>query len=328
MTTATRTIVMTGVTRGLGRFAAIQMLEDAPDLHLAVILRGDDGEAVTGDLYSASGNPNVSTVRAEPASMDSVRAAATTLKTQLDSGALPPLHGFVGNAGRQFTNATQRTIDGFEPTFAINVLANHLLIRELEDRFAPSARIVVTTGDTHFGDFAHTGGMVPAPHWSDPERLARPGAFANAETANAGRMAYSTSKLGVIYLVHALAGRLPMGVTVYSYNPGLVPGTGLARDRGPVARFAWRTIMRGLAFTPVAVRPEVAGANLAAAAISPTSGESGAYINRTRVESSSPESYSPAHEDELWEAADRLTGIGTPARGSSQSAPLEPAGAV
>lgn len=64
MAEPTRTIVMTGATRGIGRFAAIHLLRDAPDLHLALIVRSPDGRAVIDDLAAASGNRNVSTVTA------------------------------------------------------------------------------------------------------------------------------------------------------------------------------------------------------------------------------------------------------------------------
>lgn len=309
MTQATRTIVMTGASRGFGRFAAIDLLRGAPDLHLALIVRSRDCQAFLDEIASASGNTNVSAVTADLSSLISIRSATAALVARLDATELPPLHGFVGNAGLQFTNATQVTPDGFEATFAVNVLANHLLIRELMGHFVPPARIVLTSSDTHFGDFAHTGGMVPAPRWSDTERLSRPGTFARPETMDAGLTAYSTSKLGVIYLVHELVRRFPAGVTAYSFNPGLVPGTGLARDRGPITRFAWRTLMRAMVVTPIASRPSTAGANLAAAAIGPTLGENGAYINRRRAERSSNESYDRAREDELWDTADRLCGI-------------------
>lgn len=311
MTQATKTIVMTGASRGIGRFAAIHMLRDAPDLHLALVVRSSDNRAFLDGIATASGNHNVSAVTADLASLASIRAATATIGARLEASDLPPLHGFVGNAGLQFQNATQVTPDGFEPTFAVNVLANYQLIHDLRDRFVPPARIVLTTSETHFGDFAHTGGMMPAPLWSDAERLVRPGTIAHPETPRAGGIAYSTSKLGVIYLVHELARRLPAGVTVYSFNPGLVPGTGLARDRGPIARFAWRTIMPALAITPIASRPSGAGANLATAAIGPTPGENGAYINRARAERSSDESYDLAREAELWDTADRLCGIGS-----------------
>ncbi len=307
MPRATRTIVMTGATRGIGRFAAIRMLREAPDLHLVVVARSSSTRSVVDDLVQASGNRNVSAVSADLATLSSIREAAAAIRTELDNRTLPPLHGFVGNAGLQFMNQIHVTVDGFEETFAVNVLANHLLLRELADHFVPPARIVVTTSDTHFGDFAHNTGLVPAPRWDNPEQLAKPGTFKNANTPTAGGAAYSTSKLGVIYLVHALARRLPTGVTAYSFNPGLVPGTNLARDRGPLARIAFRAIMPALAFTPIASWPNVAGANLAEAAIGPVPGDSGAYINRTRAESSSPESYDSAREEELWNVAERLS---------------------
>jgi len=85
----------------------------------------------------------------------------------------------------------------------------------------------------HFGDFKHNAGLVPAPRWEDPERLAAPGTDSASEKTCTGRRGYATSKLAVVYLTHALARRLPWGVSVFSFNPSLVPSTGLARDAGP-----------------------------------------------------------------------------------------------
>ncbi|MBA2598970.1 MAG: SDR family NAD(P)-dependent oxidoreductase [Chloroflexia bacterium] len=308
MTQPTRTVLMTGATRGIGRAAAIHMLRDAPDLHLAVLARGD-GQRVVDDLTAASGNTSVSAVAGDLASLGCVRAAAATLRSRLEDGTLPPLRGIVGNAGIQRRASKQPTVDGLEPTFAVNVLAHHLLIRELADLLRAPARIVLTTSDTHFGDFKHTAGLIPAPRWSSAERLAsstEPGGMGGGLD---GPTAYSTSKLGVVSLVHALAGRLPAGVDVYSFNPSLVPGTDLARDGGRFGAFVFKSIMPRLTFLmPFTSSVDDAGANLAAAAIGPTPGESGSYINKTRTERSSDESYNPDREAELWETADRLTG--------------------
>jgi NAD(P)-dependent dehydrogenase (short-subunit alcohol dehydrogenase family) len=133
----------------------------------------------------------------------------------------------------QCPNALTEGPDGFESTFAVNVLANHLFVRLLEDRFVAPAPIVITASDTHFGDFRHNMGMVPGPVWRSPEALARTGAFAEPETTTSGRTAYSTSKLAAIYLVHEYARRLPAGIDVVAYNPGFVPGTDLARNAVP-----------------------------------------------------------------------------------------------
>jgi NAD(P)-dependent dehydrogenase (short-subunit alcohol dehydrogenase family) len=305
-TAPTKTIVMTGATRGLGRVAALKLLRAAPGLHLIVVARSG-GEALAGELREQSGNRNVSSAMADLASLDSIRVAAAGLVSDFASEALPPLVGFVGNAGLQLTTATQATVDGIELTFAVNVLANHALIDALRDQFSAPARIVLTTSDTHFGDFTHNLGMVPGPRWDEPIQLATPGAAKRAERTAAGRTAYSTSKLAVIYLVHALARRLPPGIDAFAFNPGLVPGTGLVREANPLSRFAFRRLLPALTLTPFARSLEGAGADLAAAALAPPRGETGSYINGTRVERSSPESYDVEREETLWHELERLT---------------------
>ncbi|WP_433174340.1 SDR family NAD(P)-dependent oxidoreductase [Actinoallomurus sp. CA-150999] len=295
------TIVMTGATRGIGRVAAECVLRESPDVHLLVVARESSGAQL------GAGGREVSYVAADLGSLESVRSAAAEIRDRLDRGDLPPLRGFVGNAGMQYTNALTEGPDGFESTFAINVLANHLFVRLLEDRFAAPARIVITVSDTHFGDFRHNLGMVPGPVWQSPEVLARTGAFSKPEGTAAGRTAYSTSKLAAIYLVHEYARRLPAGIDVVAYNPGFVPGTGLARNADPVTRFAMRFILPAMALTPFATGRGAAGRHLADVVLGRTKAPTGSYVDRDRVARSSEESYDPQRERELWDAAGRLT---------------------
>ncbi len=299
------TIVMTGASRGIGRAAAEHILRRSPDAHLVVIARGSSGARLTAEL--AEGGRAVSHVPADLASSESVRSAATLIGDRLDRGELPPLRCFVGNAGLQHTNALTETPEGLESTFAVNVLANHLFVRLLQDRFRAPARIVITTSDTHFGDFRHNMGMVPGPAWASPGVLARPGAFAEPGTAAAGRTAYSTSKLATLYLVHAYARLLPAGLEAVAYNPGFVPGTGLARDAGPVARFAMRRVLPVLTLTPLALSREAAGRRLADVALGTIPAPSGSYVDRGRAVRSSDESYDPEREAALLETLDHLT---------------------
>ncbi|MEU5260126.1 SDR family NAD(P)-dependent oxidoreductase [Amycolatopsis sp. NPDC021455] len=289
------TLLMTGASRGLGRIAAEKILRERPDIHLVVTARAG---TLADDLTRSTGNPNVTALTCDLASGRSVRAAAEVLAGRLDSGALPPLHGFIGNAGLQLTSRARATEAGIEPTFAVNVLANHLLVRLLWSRFTAPGRIVLVGSDTHFGDLRHNLGMVPAPRWEPVADLARP--RPDARTATDGRRAYSTSKLTIVYLVHALARRLPDGIDVYTFNPGYVPGTGLVRDAGPAVRFLSRTLLRALTATPLALSAAAAGALLAEAAVGPRPGESGAYIDRHRVTASAPASYDHDREEELW----------------------------
>ncbi|TCP50754.1 short subunit dehydrogenase [Tamaricihabitans halophyticus] len=294
------TIVMTGASRGIGRIAAEHILRQSPDVHLVVVVRESTSTRFGG---------NVSYVEADLNSLRSLRSAAGEIRDRLDRGDLPPLRHFVGNAGIQYTNNLTEGPEGIESTFMVNVLANHVFVRAFEDRFAAGGRMVITVSDTHFGDRKHNMGMVPGPAWDAPGVLARTRAFAEPETAAAGRTAYSTSKLAAIYLVHEYARRLPAGVDVIAYNPGFVPGTGLARNAGPLDRFLMRRVLPILAYTPFGTHRHVAGRCLAEAVLGGTPAPSGCYIDRDKVTSSSAESYHPRREQELWDAAERLIAL-------------------
>ncbi|PAZ15225.1 short-chain dehydrogenase [Streptomyces sp. SA15] len=299
------TIVMTGASRGIGRVAAEQILRQSPDVHLLVVARGSSGAQLAAEL--ATDGHTVSYVAADLGSLQSVRSAATEIRDRLERGDLPPLRGFVGNAGIQYTNALTEGPDGFESTFTVNVLANHLFVRMLRDRFAAPARILITTSDTHFGDFKHNMGMVPGPAWKSPDVLAHTAAFPRPDTAAAGRTAYSTSKLAAIYLVHEYTRRLPAGIDAVAYNSGFVPGTGLARNAGPVSRFAMRHILPLMTLTPFATSRNAAGRYLADVVLGTTKAPTGSYVDRGRAARSSQESYDPQRERELWDAAERFT---------------------
>ncbi|CDR14704.1 SDR family NAD(P)-dependent oxidoreductase [Streptomyces iranensis] len=305
MPAANHTIVMTGASRGIGRVAAEHIVRRSPDAHLLVVARASSGARLAEEL--ATGGHTVSYVPADLGSLQSVRSAATGILDRLEGGDLPPLRGFVGNAGMQYTNALTESPDGFEATFAINVLANHLFVRLLQDHFAAPARIVITVSDTHFGDFKHNMGMVPGPAWNSPDVLARPGAFAKPSGTAGGRTAYSTSKLAAIYLVHEYARRLPAGLDAVAYNPGFVPGTGLARNAGPLSRFAMRRVLPVMALTPFATDRGAAGRYLADVVLGTTPAPTGSYVDRARVARSSEESYDPRRERELWDAVERFT---------------------
>lgn len=298
------TIVMTGATRGIGRVAAARILTGSPGAHLVVLARDGGGAELAREL--GRHDRPVTSIDADLLSMGSVRAAADELAGRLDSGDLPPLRALAGNAGLQYTNNLTRSPDGLEATFAINVLAHHVLIRRLQDHLDRPSRVVITVSDTHFGDLRHNLGMVPAPQWHLPDVLARTGAFANPGTVTAGRTAYSTSKLAAIHLIHEYARRLPPGVDVIGYNPGLVPGTALTRDAGALSRFAMRRVMPLLALTPLATSPGTAGRRLADVVLGRIPTPTGGYVDRDRIAPSSMESYDPEREAELWDALERL----------------------
>ncbi|MGP4049737.1 SDR family NAD(P)-dependent oxidoreductase [Streptomyces sp. 2A115] len=305
----TRTVVMTGASRGIGRVAAQHLLRGRPDLHLVILVRGTDGERLAAELSDDSGNPHITSLRCDLAAFADIRESAQSIRAALDHGDLPPLRGFLGNAGVVLPSARRATADDFEMTFGVNVLANYLLLRLLFDRFTSPARLVITTSEGHFGDFAHTWGTTPPPRWEDVERLASPATGRGSGSTSAGARAYATSKLGVIYLVHALARRLPPGIDVYSYTPGPVTDTGLLRHAGPTVRTLVDIMLRLRRATGSATGPDAAGELLAAAVEGVRPSPTGAYLDRGKDVPSSAESYDVTREEALWHDAARLCGL-------------------
>jgi len=65
--------------------------------------------------------------------------------------------------------------------------------------------------------------------WRDPLELAQPTAAGVPATLESAGIAYSNSKLAILYYAHELQRRAPAGVNVTVYEPGFMPGTGLSR---------------------------------------------------------------------------------------------------
>ena len=301
---APRTMVLTGVSRGFGLETARSVMKRHPQNHYVVLGRGDAAR-LAGELGQEAGAGNVSGIDCDLAFLGQVRHAATEIGDDVDHGRRPPLGGYLGNAGLVMSTADRQTSDGYEMTFGVNVLAHYFLLRLLLPHFAAPARIILTTSDTHFGQFRYTLGATPPPRWQSPDQLAAP----RSEGLQGGSRAYATSKLATIYLTHALARRLPTGVDVYSYNPALVAGTDLFRD----APRPLRVLLNGFFRAQLAVgrgsTPQRAGAVLADAFAGPLPGPTGSYLDRGRATRSSRESYDVPREEELWRTCARLVGL-------------------
>jgi len=187
------------------------------------------------------GQPNRCTVlRLDLASLESIRAFTEGVKT----AALPPLHAIVCNAGVQVVSGIQQTVDGFEMTFGVNHLGHFALLQSLRGLLTTPARIVVVSSGTH-DPSKHTG--MPDPAYTSAAELARPGI--SGDDSDAGRRRYTTSKLCNVLFTYELDRRLDRGahgITVNAFDPGLMPGSGLARDYPPLQRFAWRFLLPAL----------------------------------------------------------------------------------
>ena len=215
-------IVMTGATAGIGLEAAKRLREQA------------DCTLVVGARTPAKLPPALAgAVDARPldlASLASVRALAATVLREA------PFDALVLNAGLQ-CSSLKHSQDGFELTFAVNHLAHYLLARLLATHIKPGGRIVLTASGTH--DPALASG-VPPPHHANAKALAFPELDRDRDKSamTAGLRAYATSKLCNVMTARELAKRLASDrpdLAVMAFDPGLTPGTGLARHHfGPI----------------------------------------------------------------------------------------------
>jgi NAD(P)-dependent dehydrogenase (short-subunit alcohol dehydrogenase family) len=319
-----RTVIVTGGNSGLGYACAHSLLENAsgaPPSHIILAcrnpVRSETAVASLRDQARRIGSfAQVEAMRLDLASLQSVRDFVDEIGRRLDAGNLPPLYALVCNAGVQSGGKLTFTADGFESTFGVNHLAHFLLVNLLLPRFTSPARIVVVASGTH--DPALKTG-VPAPAWNDPVALARGelGPLAvNDSPRNRGQRSYSTSKLANVLFSYELACRLPSGITVNAFDPGLMPGTGLVRDGSVPLRFLWHQILPRIlpllrrAISPNIHTPAESGAALARLALdSSLEGVSGKYFEGIREIPSSTESYDAVRAKELWQASLALTGL-------------------
>lgn len=91
-----------------------------------------------------------------------------------------------------------------------------------------------------------------------------------------------------------------------AFDPGMMPGTGLARTYSAPLRFVWNFVLPALTlFQKNVNRPATSGRRLAALA----SGKMGEYISMGKVFPSSPLSQDRAKARELWDASAEMVGL-------------------
>jgi NAD(P)-dependent dehydrogenase (short-subunit alcohol dehydrogenase family) len=309
-------VLVTGGNSGIGFECARELARAGRDVVIASRDRAASVAAV-GRILAETPGATVSELGVDLGSLASVRALARAIEERD-----VPLAALVCNAGLQST-VLHTSSDGFERTFAVNHLGHFLLVNLLLRRLrahAP-ARIVVVASGVH--DPKLRTGM-PKADVADLATLAatggpRPGAFD-------GRLAYVNSKLCNLWFAYELVRRLAAAdpadgarpLTVNGFDPGLVPGSGLARDYPRPLRLVWDHVLPGVARVLTRVVPSINPADKAGAALArlvldrSLDGVTGAYFpSHTRWEKapSSEASYDVARARALWDESVRLTGL-------------------
>lgn len=302
-TNSSGTVLITGPTGSLGREAVLAMARrpraDRPDL----LLLGRQGPALDSVLAEARAEgATAESIGADLGSLAQVRAAAASARRLVENGTVRPLRALIANAGVTGSTTQALSADGFERTFAVNHLAHAQLITDLVDVFSPPARIILIGSNTYYENiWRRMLGVAPA-EWRDPLDLAD-AAAAPSDVRSAG-VAYSTSKLAILYYAHELQRRAPAGVNVAVFEPGWMPSTGLTREMPQSVK----RLMSAVARIPGVSSPETSGPLLASMAIDPRWSDlrDGAFIVKSEERPVRPFAVDRARELRLWEATDEL----------------------
>ncbi len=226
--TASPTYVIVGASTGLGRATAARLARTH-----RVIVAGRDVERTRAAVPGAAAVLPVD-----------LADLADTHRFARELAALGPIAGLVCNAGGQDSGAPTTTRDGFESTFAVNHLAHFAIVQDLHPAFVPAARVIWigsgTLEPTGAKLFGFRGGR-----YTTAAQLARGEGDPAVSDAQRARDRYATSKLCNLLAMAAVARHAP-ALATFAFDPGLMPGTGLARQQPALARLAWTTIMRPL----------------------------------------------------------------------------------
>lgn len=271
---AGKVCVITGATAGIGRETALGLAELGATV--VIVARDPQKAARTVDEISrATGNGNVESVRADFASLNSVRAAAADIRTRYDA-----IQVLVNNAG---VANKYRTLseDGYELTFAVNHLAPFLLTRELLPLLlagAPSRIVNVSSGAEAYGPI-------------DFDDL-------QSEKGYRGFAVYGKTKLMNVLFTYELASRLSgTGVTANCLHPGTV-ATDMLRQ------LPWWLYAL---ISPFLSTPEQGAETPVFLASSPSvDGVSGGYYEKRKAKRSSRRSYDASARQRLWAISEAL----------------------
>ena len=308
-----KTVIITGGNTGLGYECAKVIAKANNDWHIILASRNKERvNTAAKELIQTTGNQHISGMVVDLASFSSIHHFVD----QFTKSDLPPLHSIICNAGVQFVQGTQATVDGIETTFGVNHLGHFLLVRLLLDQLQDHGSIVVVSSDTH-DPLMKTG--MPAPIYLHPGIMAHPQksdeSLANLSSLNRGQTRYTTSKLCNLYFSYELARRIKKAnrlITVKAFNPGMMPGRGssLSRDYNPILKFMWNNVLPLMRFFRSSIRTtQQSGTDLANLILNKPFSSSGQYFDGPKEIASSKESYDIGRAKELWSWSSNILGL-------------------
>ena len=296
-----KTVLFTGASRGMGRFAATELATLGAEV-LVVGHHQARGQAAVEAIRCTGGSAQF--LRADMGDADQVCALATTVLAR--SG---PVHVLIHSAGGLLP-ADARTREGIDRGFAQNFLGAFLLTRLLEERLLTSApaRVIAVGSSAH--KLLKT---------ADVDALMHPGpADPRMTRSQLGRYqmrSYQTAKLAVTTWVYGLARRWAgRGVTANLLDPGIVKGQMGEQYQGPALMGALMSHVIPFFVAAGMQRGSQQYVRLAADPALATA--SGTYFvsGKEKKQSSSPLSLDPAVQQRIDDAAEAWATPSLPGR--------------
>jgi NAD(P)-dependent dehydrogenase (short-subunit alcohol dehydrogenase family) len=294
----TSSILITGGTQGLGYHTALSLSQTLPSTLIILASRTDPLNSAS-KINTSLKQSNTIYLPLDLSSLSSVRSfAAQFLKT-----GYPPLSALVLNAGIQLPGPTEFTDDKIEKHFAVNHVSHALLTHLLTTHLTPDARIIVVSSGLH--------DPVQGKQWGIISRYSTAANAASGSDEGNGRDRYATSKTANVLWAFALSRHMPPSLqhaTVAAFDPGLMFGTGFARDASWFARMLnvyvlpmftglFRRWVNGNVNTP-----KESGGNLAWLVTSKeVAGKKGVYFEKRGEVNASAQARDEKVQEELWE---------------------------
>ncbi|DAZ96187.1 TPA: hypothetical protein N0F65_012377 [Lagenidium giganteum] len=292
-----RTVLVTGGTSGIG-LECCRTLARQERTRVVVVGRSAERleQALSTIREHAAPDSDVEGEVADLAELASVRSLVNRLIERQER-----LFAVVCNAGVE-SPPQERTVEGFETTFATNHLSHFLLVTALlrANQFEEGrkARVVVVSSGLHDATGKKTASAPDVSSWN---RVAFGG------PGWGGKQAYATSKLCNILFGYELERRFADQVEVFMYSPGLVPDTGLFRNHSAVGWWIVKSLLKVAAawFVDIPMStPERSGEFLARLGTDcALPWDSGSYFHIDHLFHTSDQSHDEQLARELWDCS-------------------------
>ncbi len=212
---ASKTVVITGATSGIGSVAAKHLVKVG--YNLIVLARSEEKMGILSkELKAINGHVSVDGFICDFSSLESTASACKAIQDKYDC-----INMIILNAGL-WNSKPKKSQDGIEETIHVNLISQIQIFQALVGLVPKDgqSKVIITTSGLHQGEV----------YFEDLE-------FQNNFS---GFKAYRQSKLGLMMLARWLAKQEDFkGIAFYSVHPGMV-STNLGRDTGWFARMIFK----------------------------------------------------------------------------------------